>query len=160
MKKIILVACLTGLSMAAVADMPAPIGPNPQLTPGATRPVTLAQLCKPGAAKAARNVPESEKLAVYREYGMHAAHTGYCAGPNGCEIDHLISLELGGSNDIKNLWPQPYDGAINAHMKDKVENATHAAICSGKMTLQDAQHAIATDWHMLYLQFQLQGVIK
>jgi hypothetical protein len=37
-------------------------------------------------------------------------------------VDHLIPLELGGSNDIANLWPQSYVTVWNAHMKDRLEN--------------------------------------
>lgn len=30
------------------------------------------------------------------------------AGKRRCEIDRLISRELGGTDEIKNLWPQAY----------------------------------------------------
>ncbi len=60
------------------------------------------------------------------------------------EVDHLISLELGGSNDIKNLWPEPlHDPAGNGAVdKDAIENQLHDMVCSGETTLADAQHAI------------------
>jgi hypothetical protein len=41
----------------------------------------------------------AEKDAVYQSYALAGNHTGYCDTQQGCEIDHLISLELGGSND-------------------------------------------------------------
>ena len=65
------------------------------------------------------------------------------------EIDHLIPLTVGGSNDLANLWPQPY-GVPGAHQKDVLENKLHAQVCSGKMTLAEAQHQIATNWFALY----------
>lgn len=102
--------------------------------------VTATQVCTPGYARSVRNVPESEKSKVYQEYGI-ISHT-----PGEYEVDHLISLELGGSNDIKNLWTEVYAGPYNAHDKDKIENYLHAEVCSGKMTLHDAQTAIATNW--------------
>ncbi|HKW85912.1 MAG TPA: hypothetical protein VJM82_02480, partial [Nitrospiraceae bacterium] len=71
-----------------------------------------------------------------------------------CEIDHLISLELGGSNDLTNLWPEPYSPAPGAHEKDKLENALHKAVCGGKMTLKEAQQKIATDWYAAYKEMQ------
>ena len=44
--------------------------PDPACTPGAILPnVTAAQVCKSGYATSVRNVPESEKNAVYKEYG-------------------------------------------------------------------------------------------
>lgn len=60
------------------------------------------------------------------------------------EEDHLISLELGGSpTDPKNLWPEPH---ASPNAKDKVEDELHTAVCDGRVSLQDAQHRIATDW--------------
>jgi len=63
------------------------------------------------------------------------------------ELDHLISLELGGCPDCAtNLWPQPYYPKPGAHEKDQVENYLHKALCDGDITLVDAQKIIATDW--------------
>src|SRR5438876_2125886 len=63
--------------------------PRLSLTPGVTLSVTSAQICVPGYATAARNVPASESDAVYVSYGV--AHV-----PFAHEVDHLISLQLGG----------------------------------------------------------------
>lgn len=61
------------------------------------------------------------------------------------EGDHLISIELGGCPDcIQNLWPQPMaDALIKDH---QVEDALPKLICSGRISLEDAQKCIATDW--------------
>ena len=59
------------------------------------------------------------------------------------ELDHLVSLELGGANDAANLWPE-YPPTPNP--KDKVENALHAAVCDGRVKLTAAQNAIASNW--------------
>ena len=59
------------------------------------------------------------------------------------ELDHLVSLELGGSNDATNLWPE---SPPTPNPKDKVENALNAAVCDGRVTLAAAQDAIASDW--------------
>lgn len=121
--------------------------PDPDCTPGAIiSTVTLAQLCQPGYATSVRNVPDSEKNQVYAEYGI-ATHT---AGEY--EVDHLISLELGGSNDIANLWPQPAEPKPGFHEKDKVENYTHDQVCSHAWTLQEAQDRIASNWFDIYNQ--------
>lgn len=113
--------------------------PNPKVTPGATRPVTAAEVCRPGSAKAARNVPSALKRRVFAAYGI-------IPKPGQFEVDHLISLELGGSNAFENLWPQPFFGSPNAHDKDRLENKLHQLVCSGKVSLPVAQRAIATDW--------------
>ncbi|CCW35524.1 hypothetical protein CTKA_02384 [Chthonomonas calidirosea] len=121
--------------------------PNPQLTPGDALPVTVQDICTPGYARKVRNVPVEVKRQVYQEYGI------YHHQPGEYEIDHLISLELGGSNSIKNLWPQSYiTRPWNAHIKDQLENELHREVCSGEMDLAVAQHDIATDWIATYKQ--------
>src|SRR5260221_5460578 len=74
---------------------------------------------------------------------------GTCA-PKGCEVDHLVALTIGGENSIKNLWPEPFGGPWNAHMKDRLENRLHTLVCDGKMDLKEAQHEISTDWVSAY----------
>lgn len=123
--------------------------PDPVATPGDIRPVTVAELCDPNTHTAdVRNTPDSLKQRVRRLYGMNGKRDLFCNSVDGCEIDHLISLELGGSNDIKNLWPQPYDRdrQWNARDKDVLENKLHKLVCGGQMTLEQAQHEISTDW--------------
>ncbi len=122
-----------------------PLLPDPKMTPGATLPVATGDICVPGYSQKVRNVPADVKQQVYAEYGI-TSHQ-----PGEYEIDHLISLELGGSNSIKNLWPQSYvTQPWNAHVKDKLENELHAEVCAGKIDLPTAQHEIATDWIASY----------
>jgi hypothetical protein len=121
--------------------------PDPACTPGAIFPgATVDQICTPGYSSSVRNVPQSVKEEVYAEYGI-ASHE-----PGQYEVDHLISLELGGSNDISNLWPEPADPRPGFHEKDKVENYVHDEVCSGRMSLQQAQYDIATNWCGVYQQ--------
>ena len=119
--------------------------PDSACTPGAIiADATKDQICQPGYSKNVRNVPDSEKNEVYAEYGI----THHSAGEY--EVDHLISLELGGSNDIANLWPEPAEPRPGFHEKDQVENYLHAQMCSGAISLQDAQVAIASNWMQFY----------
>lgn len=118
-----------------------PLRPDPALTPGATLPVTAEDICVSGYSEKVRNVPLDVKRQAYAEYGI----TQHAAGE--FEVDHLISLELGGSNSLKNLWPQSYHTQPwNAHVKDALENALHEQVCTNQISLPDAQRAIATDW--------------
>lgn len=111
-------------------------------TPGAIFPdATVDQICTPGYSSSVRNVPIAEKDDVYAAYNITSHFTGQY------EVDHLISLELGGSNDIANLWPELADPKPGFHQKDAVENYLHSQVCSGKMTLAKAQALIANDWH-------------
>ncbi len=119
--------------------------PDPTLSPGVADPaVTQANIgstiCVSGYTATVRNVPESEKDRVYAEYGI-TSHA-----PGSYEVDHLISLELGGSNDIRNLWPEPYFGPDNAHDKDTMENRLHEQVCSGQLTLAQGQDEIVHWW--------------
>ena len=66
------------------------------------------------------------------------------------EIDHIVPLELGGSNSIANLYFEPGSGAANYHAKDRLENKLHDMVCSGSITLRRAQRQIATNWKTLY----------
>lgn len=92
-----------------------------------------------------RNVPAAEKHAVEAEYGLEPRPYG-----STLEIDHIVSLELGGSNDIANLFPERADVAPGYHVKDKLENRTHELVCAGRLSLRSAQHRIASDWEALY----------
>lgn len=106
--------------------------------------MTAARLCAKGfRTGSVRRVTETQKRAACAAYGVPVSK---CDGRH-YEIDHLVSLELGGSNDSKNLWPQPYFPKPGAKEKDTVENALHRQVCSGKTTLAAAQRAIATDWY-------------
>jgi len=118
---------------------------DPKCTPGAIfAGVTASQVCTPGYSKSVRNVPTSVKTQVYASYGIltHA--------PGEYEIDHYIALELGGSNEVTNLWPEPASPVPGFHEKDKVENYLHAQVCSGAMALDEAQHEISTNWLDVY----------
>ena len=123
--------------------------PNPKITPGYMRDVSVTELCTTSTSLV-RNVPESLKKKVFANYGLNGNNKNLCG--EGYEIDHLVSLELGGANDEKNLWPQSYCGKYNAHDKDKLENELHRRVCKGQINIIDAQMCIKTDWVMCYLK--------
>lgn len=130
------------------AQQPTPILPDPRLTPGDAFEVTAQDVCTPGYSKKVRNVPQAEKEAVYREYGVSVHH------PHEFEVDHLIPLELGGSNSVKNLWPESYrTHPWNARVKDRLENKLHELVCAGQLDLKTAQRAIASNWIEAYQRY-------
>ena len=119
--------------------------PDPHCTPGALNPAvtqtTIEQtICRDGWTKAVRppeSVTEPEKQASMAAYG----DTG---PPSAYEYDHLVPLELGGAvNDPRNLWPEP---GSSPNPKDAVEDELNREVCDGRLTLHEAQRAIATDW--------------
>ena len=102
------------------------------------------------------------KKEAYAEYGT-APGSGVCISQTrttkqgkqvkeACEVDHLISRELGGQDEVENLWPQPYTQHPGAHEKDWLENELHKEVCAGKITLPDAQTEIKNDWYVAYLK--------
>jgi len=116
-------------------------------TPGDVFPdATIDQICQSGYSKSVRNVSAETKKEVYSEYRITYHHSGEY------EVDHLISLELGGSNDISNLWPEAAEPRPGFHEKDVVENYLHYMVCNKGMDLKAAQNAIATDWLSIYKQ--------
>jgi hypothetical protein len=120
--------------------------PDTACTPGARfKYATKAKMCRPGYSKSVRNVPQATKNAVYRAYGMTAHFNGQTG-----EVDHLVSLELGGSNSIANLFPEAATPTPGSHQKDRLENQLHDEVCAGRITLTHAQHLIAANWVAAY----------
>ena len=125
--------------------------PDPRCTPGATNPAvttrTLGQtICRPGWTATVRppeSVTSVEKGGSLLAYGITGSRSAY-------EYDHLIPLELGGAtNSPKNLWPEPDDPGASGfyrNPKDKLENALKRQVCSGSVSLAEAQRAIAVNW--------------
>ncbi|MGH9678345.1 MAG: hypothetical protein ACRD4Y_00180 [Candidatus Acidiferrales bacterium] len=136
---------------------PADIYPDPSRTPGATNPEITQDnigdtICNPRwSTRSVR--PEASythRLKVHQmdEYGYADSRV------RDYEEDHFIPLELGGNpTDPKNLWPEPFATSIpdgGAHEKDKVENFLRAEVCSGSLTLEQAQREITEDWYRVY----------
>lgn len=122
--------------------------PDSRKTPGDVLAVTKADICTPGYSKKVRDVSEAVKRQVYASYHITTR------APREYEVDHLISLELGGSNSLRNLWPQSYlTTPWNAHVKDKLENHLHSLVCKGQLELAVAQREIATDWIAAYKKY-------
>lgn len=85
-------------------------------------------ICQSGYSKAHRNVTETMKLAVCKRQGLPDCK-GYI-------IDHILPLELGGTNDLDNLQAQTIE---DSRSKDKLENDMHRQVCAGITTLKKAQ---------------------
>jgi hypothetical protein len=74
--------------------------------------------------------------------------------PQDYEIDYLITPELGGAADIRNLWPEPYsDTPWNAHIKDQLEDYLREQVCDGRLDLTTAQKDMATNWISAYKKY-------
>jgi len=128
--------------------------PDPNCTPGVINPtLTIEVLRDPGfTTRCVRDTatPEQEKATTYEWYNL--PHPSQNSGESQtCELDHLISLEIGGADTLDNIWPQcgPDGASLSQRFfkeKDTVENFLAMQVREGRMDLSQAQKAIATDW--------------
>jgi hypothetical protein len=122
--------------------------PDPTCTPGAAMTTDMTVVCQ-HSTKERRNVSSEVHRQAFTEYGFTYPQ------PHGAfEVDHLIPLELGGDNVMANLWPEAAEPTPGFHQKDKVENYLHRQVCSGAMSLADAQRQIAIDWIKVWHQIK------
>jgi hypothetical protein len=116
------------------------------LTPGAVAPISTAALC--AGDRPSRVVTAAVRDQVVRSYGMAAM------SEQSYELDALITPELGGSTDARNLWPQRYESPVwNARVKDELERLLPRLVCEGKVDLAVAQRDIAADWIAAYQKY-------
>lgn len=121
--------------------------PLRHLTPGATMTVPAAELCRVIPLEP-EPIPADIRTAVLRAYGMeHLSDREY-------ELDYLVTPDLGGSPEPRNLWPEPYGGRVwNARVKDELESLLPQLVCEGKVDLATAQRDIASNWIAAYKKY-------
>ena len=121
--------------------------PIESLTPGAARMLAVDELCTT-VVTMPPEVPAALRAQVLRDYGMeHVPPTEY-------ELDYLITPQLGGLMDRRNLWPEPYGlRAWNAHAKDLLEHRLPQLVCRGDIDLATAQREIASNWIGAYKKY-------
>ena len=103
------------------------------LNPDVTQATIRSTICVRGWTATVRpptSYTSTLKRQQLNEYGLRGPPSAY-------QEDHLISLELGGHpTDPRNLWPEPYPRASEV---DSVENDLNAKVCSGQLSLAEAQ---------------------
>jgi hypothetical protein len=121
--------------------------PVASLTPGATIEIDVRDVCD----EASRHAPEitaDVRREVLRSYGMESV------SPDQYELDYLITPQLGGAPDPRNLWPQRYGARVwNAGVKDQLEDLLPRLVCEGRVDLRLAQREIAADWVSAYRKY-------
>lgn len=124
--------------------------PDQGLTPGDVRQVVLADICtSEDDDDLDPAVPLPVRIKIFSEYGVSAEQQ-----KKDFQVDYLINPQLGGTNDIHNLWPQPSRSAEwNAEAKDALERHLHRMVCDGKVDLREAQRDIATNWIAAYQKY-------
>lgn len=122
--------------------------PESNLTPGATRAVSIGEVCSILHEQVVREVSDSVRKQVFEEYGIKNARS------EDYEIDYLIAPGLGGTDYIQNLWPQPsWNVKWSSYVKDELEERLHQMVCSGDLDLPTAQREIASDWIAAYKKY-------
>jgi hypothetical protein len=122
--------------------------PNHDFTPGVVRPASFQEICALPHEEVVKEVSPAQRETVLEEYGIPNAQS------NEFEVDYLITPGLGGKDDIRNLWPEPYHTATwNAYVKDALEERLHEMVCSHQLDLAVAQRAIATNWIAAYRKY-------
>ena len=128
--------------------------PDPNCTPGAINPTLTVEVLRDRSFTTTcirdAATQEHEKETTYDWYNL--PHPSQNSGDNQvCELDHLISLELGGADTLDNIWPQCGPSGVSLEqrffkIKDIVENFLAMQVRAGRINLIDAQRGIATDW--------------
>ena len=120
--------------------------PVTSITPGATWDVTADELC--AGTRLTRPITEAMRTQVVSAYGVERVPIDQY------ELDYLITPELGGATDARNLWPQGYSSPIwNARVKDELERLLPQLVCSRRLNLATAQRDMAVDWIAAYKKY-------
>jgi hypothetical protein len=132
-----LAACACGHSDAAAITR-APV--TGAIDPAVTQANVHTTVCRLGYTKTVRPPKEWTQDVKHRllvEQKLFGSIKDY-------ELDQLVPLELGGApRDPANLWLQRWD---EARKKDEQEAALRKAVCSGHLTLEQAQERIRLKW--------------
>lgn len=120
--------------------------PDPDCTPGAIfSEATKEKICFSGYSKTVRNVSQKLKKEIFKMYGIE-----YPVPFGSYEIDHLVPLALGGSNETANLWPKSAEPFPGFYEKNLAGDYLHEEVCDGKIALTVAQEQIAKNWFLIY----------
>lgn len=128
--------------------------PDPRCTPGAINTTLTVDILRDPAFRTScvrdNATTAKQKASTYDSYSVTHPQNNRGAMQT-CELDHLVSLELGGADTLDNIWPQcgPPGVVLRERyfkQKDMVENYLAKQVRNGLMKLQDAQDGIAQDW--------------
>jgi hypothetical protein len=120
--------------------------PVAAITPGATADVGVEELC--AGTMRMQPITAAMRAQVLSAYGVEDVPADQY------ELDYLITPELGGATDVRNLWPQRYGSPVwNARVKDELEELLPQLVCSRQLDLTTAQRDMASDWIAAYKKY-------
>jgi hypothetical protein len=134
-------AVVVGVPAMAAAQLPSAFQ-----TPGAKGKASEAQVCAAGFEASVKPMAKWQHDQALERYGKRPEDfTG--------ELDHLIPISLGGTNDLENIWPLPPNKDMGPEQKKELDLTLHRLVCDKTLTLKAAQEAIRKDWVKAYHQY-------
>ena len=134
-------AVMVGVPAFAAAQLPSSFQ-----TPGAKGKANDAQVCAADFEASVKPIAKWQRDQALERYGKRPEDfTG--------ELDHLIPIALGGTNDPDNLWPLPSSKEMGPEQKKALDLKLHEMVCAKTLTLKAAQEAIKKDWVKAYAQY-------
>jgi hypothetical protein len=134
-------AAFIGVSSYAAAQLPSSFQ-----TPGNKSKANEAQVCAADFEASVKPMAKWQRDQALERYGKRPEDfTG--------ELDHLIPISLGGTNDPENLWPLPANKDMGPAEKKALDQKLHQMVCDKTIKLKDAQDAIKKDWVKAYDQY-------
>jgi hypothetical protein len=121
--------------------------PDMRLTPGLAASCDPAEVLQPGYARAHRKIGEKARREVLNRYRIYLSNSWQY------HIDHLIPLCLGGSNDIRNLWPHALNAMHPPALKTRLERKLLKMVRRGRMALREAQGWLTGNWVVAFYRF-------
>ena len=139
--RFIAAAAIIGVPSFAAAQLPSSFQ-----TPGNKSKASEAQVCAADFAASVKPIAKWQRDQALERYGKRPEDfTG--------ELDHLIPISLGGTNDPDNLWPLPANKDMGPAQKQELDLKLHELVCAKTVKLKDAQDAIKKDWVKAYTQY-------
>jgi len=134
-------AVMVGVPAFAAAQLPSSFQ-----TPGAKGKANDAQVCAADFEASVKPIAKWQRDQALERYGKRTEDfTG--------DLDHLIPIALGGTNDPDNLWPLPSSKEMGPEQKKALDLKLHEMVCAKTLTLKAAQDAIKKDWVKAYAQY-------
>lgn len=134
-------AVMVGVPSFAAAQLPSSFQ-----TPGAKGKANDAQVCAADFEASVKPIAKWQRDQALERYGKRPEDfTG--------DLDHLIPISLGGTNDPDNLWPIPSNKDMGPDQKKALDLKLHELVCAKTLTLKAAQDAIKKDWVKAYTQY-------
>jgi hypothetical protein len=117
------------------SDLPLP---DPALTPGDIASDDIKDVCFPGYDQDQGYLTPEDVRKTFDEY-----HVTTIQRQHRFVVDRLVPASLGGSGELRNLWAMPLEAI---RRKRFIEQTLQEQVCSGNISLAEAQRRMITDW--------------